>query len=437
MWGGDDAVGGGEQGAAGGDGLGGDHVQPGGEDLAAVEGVGQVLFHDQRPPGAVEQDDAVLHFGDGVPVDEAGVFRGQGTVEGDDVRAGQQLVHGNIPGGLAAQVAGVLVKGQYLHPQRRRDAAGPLADAPVADDAHDLPLQLDERGLPKAPVGAAAPLPVVDALAVAGDVVADLQQQGDGELPHRRGAIGRHIGDRDAPPLCSRHIHHIVPGGQHCDITDRGAGLQDLFGDGDLVGENDLALPDAADDLLGRMGIGAVIHLQAAQSGKGLPAEIAGVFGVAIQHHDGGKGHNRSLLHSIKIINGSQRHRLLYLSHRPASRLPQEHKVRAEGDHPKAPAEVLNCLLRRGGGGAHRDAGGGRLGKRQVDGLLDYLVANRKAVGFRQISRAQVDGVHAGGQDLIQRLHRLAAFDHGDEHGVLVGGSFVLIHGHGAVAGGP
>ena len=35
--GGDDAVGGGEQGAAGGDGLGGDHVQPGGEDLAAVE----------------------------------------------------------------------------------------------------------------------------------------------------------------------------------------------------------------------------------------------------------------------------------------------------------------------------------------------------------------------------------------------------------------
>ena len=71
----DDAVGRGEQRVVRPDRLGGYHIQPSGVHLTAAERSGQVLLHDQRPPGVVQNDDAILHLGDGILINNACCLR--------------------------------------------------------------------------------------------------------------------------------------------------------------------------------------------------------------------------------------------------------------------------------------------------------------------------------------------------------------------------
>ena len=118
------------------------------------------------------------------------------------------------------------------------------------------------------------------------DVVADLQQQGDGELADGVGAVHRDIGDRDAPLPAAGHVYHVVAGGQYGDVFDAGTGVQHLPGDGGLVGQHYLRVPNAVDCLLPVPGAGAIVDRQFPQGPEGLPAEIAGVFRVAVQYHN-------------------------------------------------------------------------------------------------------------------------------------------------------
>ena len=92
--------------------------------------------------------------------------------------------------------------------------------AAKADDADSLALQLDERVVPIAPVGVVRPVTGVYTLAVVTDVVADLQQQRDGELADRRRAVGRHVHDGDALFAGIIIIDHVVARRQNSDKLD-------------------------------------------------------------------------------------------------------------------------------------------------------------------------------------------------------------------------
>ena len=173
-----------------------------------------------------------------------------------------------------------------MHPQGRRDGSRVDADVPASQQAVGLARQLDQRIVPVAPVGAALPLAGLHRLVMVADVVADLQQQGDGELADRLGAVHRHVGNGDALFLCVGHVHHVVAGGQHGDEAHGGAGVDGPAGDGGLVGEDHLRVGDAGDDLLLVRQAGAVIHRQLAQLLQLPPAQVPGVLRIAVQNHD-------------------------------------------------------------------------------------------------------------------------------------------------------
>ena len=63
------------------DGFGGYHVKPCGADLAGIQSVRQILFRHKLTTAVIDDNDAVLHFCDVIPVDDALRLREQRTVE--------------------------------------------------------------------------------------------------------------------------------------------------------------------------------------------------------------------------------------------------------------------------------------------------------------------------------------------------------------------
>ena len=135
--------------------LGVDHVQSRCSHLSAIERVGNVLLVNELTAGVIDEDDAVLHLGDAVLVDHAGVF------QRNDVRAGVKLVQSNIFHDRATGVIRIEIVSQHVHAERLGDTRLGLTDASEADDADGLALQLDERIVPIAPVGVIRPVTCV------------------------------------------------------------------------------------------------------------------------------------------------------------------------------------------------------------------------------------------------------------------------------------
>jgi hypothetical protein len=120
---GDDAVLGLEQGVIAADGLGRYHVQTRRVDLAAVEGVRKVLLDDERSAAVVEQDDAVLHLGDGVLLIMPSVWGSAGSAR-DDADWASWVSSERIRDGLCSLIE-VVVVGDDTHAQGLCDAAVP------------------------------------------------------------------------------------------------------------------------------------------------------------------------------------------------------------------------------------------------------------------------------------------------------------------------
>ena len=141
--------------------LGVDHVQSRRSHLSAIERVGNVLLVNELTAGVIDEDDAVLHLGDAVLVDHAGVFQRKVAVQRNDVRAGVKLVQSNIFHDRATGAIRIKIVSQHVHAERLGDTRLGLTDASEADDADGLALQLDERIVPIAPVGVIRPVTCV------------------------------------------------------------------------------------------------------------------------------------------------------------------------------------------------------------------------------------------------------------------------------------
>ena len=207
-------------------------------------------------------------------------------MEEHHVGLSQQGIQVHILSDGLAGVVGVQVIGQHLHAQGLGNAASGLADAAEADDAGGLAVQLDEGVVPVAPVDVIGPLAFVDSLVVVADVVAHLQQQGDGVLAHTGGAIGGHVAHRDPLLLGIVIVDHIVAGGQHSDHLQIGTLVHGLLGDGGLVGDDHLRVADPFRDDGGLHIGGPVIDRQFPHAAQLIPAQIAGIFRITIQHYD-------------------------------------------------------------------------------------------------------------------------------------------------------
>ena len=118
--------------------LGVDHIQSRRGYFAAVERVGNVLLIDELAAGIVDENDAVLHFGDALLVDHAGVFRREIAVQRDNIRAGIKFIKADVLCDLAAGVVRKKIIGQHIHAERLGDAPLRLPDAAKADDTDRL-----------------------------------------------------------------------------------------------------------------------------------------------------------------------------------------------------------------------------------------------------------------------------------------------------------
>ena len=118
------------------------------------------------------------------------------------------------------------------------------------------------------------------------DVVAGLQQQGNGELGHGPGAVAGYVAHGNPPLRSGLDVHHIEARGQNADVADAWAAGQHLAGHRRLVGQDNIAAVYAAHDLLHIVQGGAVVDGHLAQSLEIRPAQVAGVQTIAVQYYD-------------------------------------------------------------------------------------------------------------------------------------------------------
>ena len=207
-------------------------------------------------------------------------------MEGQHVGPGKQAVqiHEFHPQILSGLRLGAVV-GDNVHPQSLGGLGGVDADAAAAQQTEGLARQLDEGVVPVAPVRAVLPFALVDGAVMVADVQAGLQHQGDGELADGIAAVVGHVAHGDALFLGIGHVHHVVAGGHHRDELQVGTAVNDLPGHGGLVDDGNLRVTDPADGfiLIGQADAVIVCHLT--QGFQRSPAQVAGVFGVAVKNY--------------------------------------------------------------------------------------------------------------------------------------------------------
>ena len=208
-------------------------------------------------------------------------------MERQHVGPGKQAVqiHKFHPQILSGLRLGAVV-GDDVHPQSLGGLGGVDADTAAAQQTEGLARQLDERIVPVAPVRAVLPLALVDGPIMVADVQAGLQHQGDGELADGIAAVVGHVAHGDALFLGVSHVHHVVAGGHHCDELQVGAVVNDLPGDLRLVDDGDLRVADPTDALILVSRVDAVVVRHLAQGFQRGPAQVAGVFHVAVCYND-------------------------------------------------------------------------------------------------------------------------------------------------------
>ncbi|MPM96097.1 hypothetical protein SDC9_143254 [bioreactor metagenome] len=171
-----------------------------------------------------------------------------------------------------------------MHAKSPGDAGGSLPYPAIADDAHRLACQLDQRVVPETEILMAGPPSLLHCIAVMLHMVSDLQQQGKRKLCHRIGTIGRDVGHHHAPLTGSIDIHHVITGCQHPDVLQVGSLGNRICIKGCLVGDDDIGRPNACENLLL---FGPVVDGHIAEGLKTFPTQVPGVQGIAVKNHDG------------------------------------------------------------------------------------------------------------------------------------------------------
>ena len=190
------------------------HVQAGAGDLSGLQGLDEGRLVDEGAPGGVDDAGRRLHLLKGLPVDDVPGLGGQGTVEGEIVRAAQQLVQRAVAHAFAVGPGRAGID-QHLHIQRPGQLDDFAADGPFAQNAQGLAVDLGMlHSQGPGEVAVVAPFQHADLPLHIGS---QGQKQQDGRMGHPLGAVSRDVADGDA----------LLPGGLQGDIVIAGAGFTD------------------------------------------------------------------------------------------------------------------------------------------------------------------------------------------------------------------
>ena len=161
-----------------------------------------------------------------------------------------------------------------------------IADLAAAEQAVGFACKLNEGIIPVAPLVAVLPLAVVNGLVVVADVQAGFKHQGDGELADGVAAVVGHVAHGNALLLGIGDVHHVIAGGKYRDELDVRALVQRRTRDGGLVHHNNLCVTDALGNERGFRVGGAVIDRYIAELLQLAPAQIAGIFRIAVEYNN-------------------------------------------------------------------------------------------------------------------------------------------------------
>ena len=183
-------------------GLVGVHVQTGGPDLAGLQSGQQGGLVHVGAAGGVDDHHAILHLGDVLGGDQSAAVH-SGSVDGDEVGLGQQLIHLHIGD---AQLLGdhghlIDIKGDDLHADGLGHHAQVLADAAEAHDAQGLALQLDALA-----IGLLLPLALAHGVTGYGQIPGAGEHMTHGQLGHGLGGSAGGVLHGDAVGLGIVHV---------------------------------------------------------------------------------------------------------------------------------------------------------------------------------------------------------------------------------------
>ena len=172
-------------------------VERGAGHLAGVQRGLQGRVVDELAAGAVDDPHAVAHLGEGLRAEPAARLGRLGQVQGEEVGLGVDV--GRRGGLLGAQLAEALgadvgVVGQHAHPERARTGGDELADAPEAQHAERLLVDLD------AAEARALPAPGGQRAVRLRDVTGQREHQRHGVLGGGDDVGLRRVGDDDPAP---------------------------------------------------------------------------------------------------------------------------------------------------------------------------------------------------------------------------------------------
>ena len=172
---------------------------------------------------------------------------------------------------------------KQTHIERQRKASDGLPDRAVADQPHGLARKLRQRRAQAAEVGAVRPVAAVHQRVILPDLLRQLQQQRQRHLRDRAGGIAHDVADGNAARPGGVKVDDVIARGQQPDQLQTRRGLHGRRVERHLVREDHLRIGDARGQQLRRR---PVIDRQVAEPLQLLPAQIAGVRGVAVENDD-------------------------------------------------------------------------------------------------------------------------------------------------------
>ena len=172
---------------------------------------------------------------------------------------------------------------RHPHAKALRQTGYPAANLAKTDNPHPQALQFDQRRIEKGKVRAARPGAGVDQLGIVPGLQGQLKKEREGHLRHRGGAVGRHVGHRDAARPRRRQVDVVDAGCQFADIAHRRCLRQHRLVQHGLVGQHQLGIAYPFHNLFrSRAGIQRKVpNLRR----KRLPAQISGIERMAIKNN--------------------------------------------------------------------------------------------------------------------------------------------------------
>ena len=238
----------------------------------------RVLIHHAAACG-VDEDRAVLHFGDRLLVDQVQGAFVQRTMYGDNVAFFEQGVEVD-EGGVDLAVAANL---QGLHVEGEGDALDGFSDRAVADDAERLARELTQREHKGGEGRAVLPAALVDEGVVAPDAAHALEYQREGMLTHGVGAVGAGVADGDAVRFTIRNINVVVPCGEQTDVFQVVCEAQGLCVQGRFVADDHVRVAHSLGNLVIRR---ELTDNDLAELLQGLEAQVALSDGFGVGQDD-------------------------------------------------------------------------------------------------------------------------------------------------------